>query len=152
MPNPLLVLNNEKVDCDISLSGIQRIFIRFLTQLRARYLFPMKIISIISSNIIALLEEIHEFAQQRSVRFITIVVNDRNYSIRWTAHWIRRLPPQSGVFLLRQKPQHIANMSLLICPDVWWIISHNMKFFFRLQATELNLAILYLSLKHYLLY
>jgi hypothetical protein len=61
------VFDNGKVEYDISLPDIQRIYIRVLIQLREKYLLPKKIISIIWSNIVALLEKVQKFAQQRSI-------------------------------------------------------------------------------------
>ena len=53
-------------EVNISLEDIQFKYIRFLLQLREEYLLPKKVISIISSNIVALLEGIEELVQQRS--------------------------------------------------------------------------------------
>ena len=113
LPNPPLVLNNnDKVECDISLADIQRIYIRFLTQLRAGYLLSTKIISIISSNIVALLEEIHEFAQQRSVPL------SRQSSMTGTTRFdepvieFKMLIVGNGEYFFYDRSYNTANMNL----------------------------------------
>lgn len=52
--------------CEISVIEIQRFYLRFLLQLREEHLLPKKIISIISSNIIMLLESLEKLIMHRS--------------------------------------------------------------------------------------
>lgn len=66
-PGARRLSNDDAREEDISLGDIQRIYIRFLIQLREEYLLPKKIISIISSNIVVLMEATHKLAQQRSI-------------------------------------------------------------------------------------
>ena len=62
--DPPYVFDDDKHEP--SLTDIQRTYIRFLIQLREEFLLPKKIISIISSNIVHLLEGLHAFVQQHS--------------------------------------------------------------------------------------
>jgi hypothetical protein len=59
--------DSDQMDGNISLEDIQRLYVRFLIQLREEFLLPKKIILSISSNIVALLERLHELVRQQSV-------------------------------------------------------------------------------------
>lgn len=67
LPDAPRLSNDDDSEGQISLADIQRIYIRFLVQLREEYLLPKKIISIISSNIVVLMEGLHKLAQERSI-------------------------------------------------------------------------------------
>lgn len=56
----------DEAECEISLAEVQRIYLRFLLQLREEHLLPKKIISSISSNIVVLLESLKKLVLHRS--------------------------------------------------------------------------------------
>ena len=62
----LLVSHDDPIKSDISIDDIQRIYIWFLVQLREEYLVPKKIISVIWSSIVSLLEGLLMIFQKRS--------------------------------------------------------------------------------------
>jgi hypothetical protein len=66
MPQHHRVSCDDSVEPCNSIDDIQRIYIRFLVQLREEYLLPKKIISVISSNIVSLLEGLHTIIQKQS--------------------------------------------------------------------------------------
>ena len=73
--------NEDECEEHITLGDIQRIYIRFLIQLREEYLLPKKIISIISGNIVVLMEGVHKLAQQQGIPWpqpITTTANTRS--------------------------------------------------------------------------
>ena len=65
-------INSDQIDIDITLEGIQRLYVRFLIQLREEFLLPKNIILSISSNIVALLARLHELVQQQSISLSSV--------------------------------------------------------------------------------
>ena len=80
-PDASRLSNDDECEEHITLGEIQRLYIRFLVQLREEYLLPKKIISIISGNIVVLMDGLHKLAQQQSIPWpqpIRATVNTRS--------------------------------------------------------------------------
>ena len=80
-PDASRLSNDDECEEHITLGEIQRLYIRFLIQLREEYLLPKKIISIISGNIVVLMDTLLKLAQQQSIPWpqpITATVNTRS--------------------------------------------------------------------------
>lgn len=61
--------DNENIEGATTLADIKRIYVRFLIQLREEFLLPKTIISVISSNIVCLLESLDSLLQQQRFPF-----------------------------------------------------------------------------------
>jgi hypothetical protein len=152
-PDASRLSNDDECEEHITLGEIQRLYIRFLIQLREEYLLPKKIISIISGNIVVLTEGLPKLAQQQNIAWpqsITTTGNTRSDE--------RVIESSAFTNVVRNISTAIEKKTrseyefVRLCASGSWITRLLRKSFSRLRATKSSTVTSFLSPGHCLGY